>query len=187
MGSGSGFIIEPSGVAITNNHVVTGAATLEVHVPGEERPRNARALGASACSDLAVIDIDGEGFPVLWLSTEEVRPGLGVYAAGPPLGATEFTATRGVVSTAATVGETSWASVDGVLGRDATVNPGNSGGPLAAETGRVVGINYADDGLTDRPTPISTPDAQELITRLRGAPTWTRSGSTATPWRSTAA
>lgn len=105
----------------------------------------------------------------------------------PPLGATEFTATRGVVSTAATVGETSWASVDGVLGRDATVNPGNSGGPLAAETGRVVGINYADDGLTDRPTPISTPDAQELITRLRGAPTWTRSGSTATPWRSTAA
>ncbi|WP_414709353.1 hypothetical protein [Pseudonocardia sp.] len=63
---------------------MTGAATLEVHVPGEERPRNARALGASACSDLAVIDIDGEGFPVLWLSTEEVRPGLGVYAAGHP-------------------------------------------------------------------------------------------------------
>ena len=60
LGAGSGFIIDPSGVAITNNHVVTGAATLEVHVPGEERPRNARALGASACSDLAVIDIDGD-------------------------------------------------------------------------------------------------------------------------------
>ncbi|MEA2057535.1 MAG: trypsin-like peptidase domain-containing protein, partial [Actinomycetota bacterium] len=64
-GTGSGFIIDPSGLAVTNNHVVTGAAFLRVYVEGEEEPRNAKVLGVSECSDLAVIDIDGDGFPYL--------------------------------------------------------------------------------------------------------------------------
>ena len=63
-GTGSGFIIDESGLAVTNNHVVTGAAFLQVHVEGEDEPRNAKVLGVSECSDLAVIDIDGDGFPV---------------------------------------------------------------------------------------------------------------------------
>jgi S1-C subfamily serine protease len=62
-GTGSGFIIDPSGLAVTNNHVVTGAAFLRVYVEGEDEPRNAKVLGVSECSDLAVIDIDGDGFP----------------------------------------------------------------------------------------------------------------------------
>jgi S1-C subfamily serine protease len=65
---GTGFIIDPSGLAITNNHVVTGAAQLKVYIGGE-RPR-ARVLG-SECSDLAVIDIDGDGFAYLdWFPGE---------------------------------------------------------------------------------------------------------------------
>lgn len=63
VGSGSGFVIDPSGVAVTNNHVVTGMASLEVFVNDESY--NAKILGASECSDLAVIDIEGEGFDFL--------------------------------------------------------------------------------------------------------------------------
>ena len=50
-GAGTGFIIDPSGVAVTNNHVVTGAAFLQVYVQGEDEPLNARVLGVSECSD----------------------------------------------------------------------------------------------------------------------------------------
>ena len=64
-GSGSGFIIDPSGLAVTNNHVVTGAALLRVWVAGEDNPRNAKILGVSECSDLAVIDIEGGDFEYL--------------------------------------------------------------------------------------------------------------------------
>ena len=166
-GSGSGFIIDPSGIALTNNHVVTGAATLEVHVPGESRPRNARVLGASECSDLAVIDIEGDGFPALWFATEETPPGLDVFAAGYPLGAPEYTLTRGIVSKASTSGETTWASVDGVLEHDATINPGNSGGPLVTERGRVIGVNYAGDSTTNQYLAISSAGAEDLIAQLR--------------------
>ena len=57
------MIIDPSGIAVTNNHVVTGAATLKVFLEGETEPRNATVLGASECWDLAVIDIEGDDFP----------------------------------------------------------------------------------------------------------------------------
>jgi serine protease Do len=142
-GGGSGFIVHPSGIAITNNHVVTGAALLRVYLNGESEPRNARILGVSECSDLAVIDIDGDDFPYLGWYNEEVNVGLEVYAAGYPLGDPEFTLTKGIVSKAHADGESSWASVDSVLEHDATINPGNSGGPLVDANGRVVGVNYA--------------------------------------------
>src|SRR5690606_16747725 len=64
-GRGSGCIIDPEGIAVTNNHVVTGAALIKVWVGGESTPRNARILGVSECWDLAVIDIDGSDFPYL--------------------------------------------------------------------------------------------------------------------------
>ena len=65
--SGSGFFISPEGIAVTNNHVVTGAAFLQIYVEGEDEPRNARILGVSECSDLAVIDVEGEGFEFIHL------------------------------------------------------------------------------------------------------------------------
>lgn len=167
-GTGSGFIIDPSGIAVTNNHVVTGAAILQVRLPGEEEPRNARVLGASECSDLAVIDIDGDGFPVLEFATGEPDTGLDVFAAGYPLGDPEFTLTRGIVSKASASGETEWASVDGVIEHDATINPGNSGGPLVNGNGEVVGVNYAGDSETNQYFAITAADAQNLLKELRG-------------------
>lgn len=166
-GSGSGFIIDESGIAVTNNHVVTGAATLEVYLAGESRPRNARILGVSECSDLAVIDIDGEGFPFLEWYDGPINVGLDVYAAGFPLGDPEFTLTRGIVSKANANGDTSWASIDRVLEHDATINPGNSGGPLVDPNGKVVGVNYAGRSSTNQYYAIGREEALRVVERLR--------------------
>ncbi len=166
-GAGSGFIIDPSGIAVTNNHVVTGAATLEIFLQGEEDSRNARVLGVSECSDLAVIDIDGDGFPFLTWREDPVTVGLDVYAAGFPLGDPEFTLTRGIISKEDADGETNWASVDKVLEHDATINPGNSGGALVDANGQLVGVNYAGASGVDQYFAISRDEAMSIIEQLR--------------------
>lgn len=166
-GSGSGFIIDPSGIAVTNNHVVTGAALLKVYVAGEQEPRNARLLGVSECKDLAVIDIEGDGFAYLDWFDGTISVGLQVYAAGFPLGDPEFTLTQGIVSKAQANGESDWASVNSVLEHDATINPGNSGGPLVDGNGRIVGINYASSSLFSQYFAISRDEAIGAIDQLQ--------------------
>ena len=166
-GRGSGFIIDPSGIAVTNNHVVTGAALLKVWVGGESQPRNARILGVSECADLAVIDIDGDNYPYLQWYDGDVAVGLDVYAAGFPLGDPEYTLTRGIVSKARAAGETSWASVDDVIEHDATINPGNSGGPLVTTDGRIVAINYAGSSDTNQYFAIAQAQALPVIEQLQ--------------------
>ena len=146
-GSGSGFVIDPSGLAITNNHVVTGAALLEVFVADEEKPRNARVGAVSECSDLAVIDIDGDDLPYLEWYDGEITAGLSIFAAGFPLGDSEYTVLDGIVSKEDADGETSWSSVDAVIEHSADTLPGNSGGPIVTSDGRVVAINYAGNAL----------------------------------------
>jgi serine protease Do len=127
---------------VTNNHVVTGAATLEVYVPGEDQPRNARVLGVSECNDLAVIDIDGDGYSFLDWRTDPISSGLEIRALGYPLGDAELTILDGVVSKEHTNGETYWASIDSVIEITADILPGNSGGPVIDEDGNVIGIAY---------------------------------------------
>ena len=166
-GRGSGFIIDESGIAVTNNHVVTGAAFLQVWVGGETESRNAKVLGASECSDLAVIDIDGEGYPYLEWHSGPATTGLDIYAAGFPLGDPEFTLTRGIISKERASGETSWASVDSVIEHDATINPGNSGGPLVTPDGKVVGVNYASDPEANQYFAIAGDRARGVIEQLR--------------------
>lgn len=165
-GSGSGFIIDPSGLAVTNNHVVTGAGLLQVYVGGETDPRNARILGVSECNDLAVIDLDGDGYPHLGWYEGEITPGIDVYAAGFPLGDPDFTLTRGIVSKADTAIETEWASVDHVIEHDARIRPGNSGGPLVTTDGRVIGVNYAGRDDTDQNYAVSVTAARPVVERL---------------------
>ena len=142
-GYGSGFIIDPSGLAVTNNHVVTGAALLNVWIGGDTtKSYNAKVVAVSECSDLALIDLEGEGYQYLDWHEGPINVGLEVYSAGYPLGEPQFTLTRGIVSKEETGGETYWASVDYVIEHDATINPGNSGGPLLDADGKVVGVNY---------------------------------------------
>jgi serine protease Do len=146
--SGTGFIIDPSGIAVTNNHVVTGAAFFKVYVGGDlNKAYDAKVLGISECSDLAIIDIEGDGFPFLDWYTDEVKVGLDIYAAGFPFGDPEYTLTQGIVSKAQTGGDTVWASVKQVIQHTAKINPGNSGGPLVTKDGKVVAVNYA--GITE--------------------------------------
>jgi S1-C subfamily serine protease len=165
-GRGSGFIIDPSGIAVTNNHVVTGAALLKVWVGGESEPRNARVLGVSECSDLAVIDIDGDGYDYLDWYTGDIVVGTDMYIAGYPLGEPEYTLTKGVISKAKANGETSWASVDSVLEYDATSNPGNSGGPVVNPDGRIMAIHYASNRDTRQAFGISRDIAKKIIDDL---------------------
>ena len=166
-GAGTGFIIDPSGIAVTNNHVVTGAAFLQVYVQGREEPLNARVLGVSECSDLAVIDIEGQDYPYLDWNTAPPSLGTEVYALGYPLGDPEPTLTRGVISKENAGGETNWASVDSVLEHDATINPGNSGGPLVTTDGKVVGVNYAGASDVNQYFSINASDARSIVEQLR--------------------
>lgn len=166
-GRGSGFIIDPEGIAVTNNHVVTGAALLRVWVGGESEPRNARVLGVSECSDLAVIDIDGDGYPYLDWYDGSIDVGMDMYVAGFPLGDPEYTLTKGVISKARANGETSWSSVDSVVEYDASSNPGNSGGPVVDPQGRVLAIHYAGNASTRQAFGISRDEASGIIDDLR--------------------
>ena len=167
-GRGSGFIIDPSGIAVTNNHVVTGAALLKVWVGGDtSQSYNAKVLGVSECSDLAVIDIEGDGFPFMEWFGDPISVGLEVYAAGFPLGDPEFTMTKGIVSKEKADGETSWASVDSVIEHDATINPGNSGGPLVTKDGKLVGVNYAGASQTNQYFAIDQDVAEPLVSNLQ--------------------
>jgi serine protease Do len=141
--SGSGFIIDPSGIAVTNAHVAEGAATMKVYVGGSTDPINAKILGVSECNDLAVIDLEGGGFPYLKWHQGPIDVTTNVWAAGFPLGDPQYTVTDGTIAKNNASGDTSWASMDHTLEMTATIEPGNSGGPLLAEDGSVVGINYS--------------------------------------------
>lgn len=166
-GRGSGFIIDPSGIAVTNNHVVTGAALVKVYLAGENQPRNARILGVSECSDLAVIDIDGEGFSYLEWYEGDINVGMDMYVAGFPLGDPEYTLTRGIISKANADGETNWASVDAVVEYDANTNPGNSGGPVLTPDAEVLAVHYAGFSAARQAFGISSAVARPIVDRLR--------------------
>ena len=169
-GRGSGFIISDDGIAVTNNHVVTGAATLEVFIGGDtSESYNATVLGVSECNDLAVIDIDEDDpLPALQWYDDDITTGLDVYAAGFPLGDPEFTLTRGIVSKLEADGDTSWASIDSVLEHDAAIQPGNSGGPLVTTDAAIVGVNYAGGSPTNTEQffAIDKDRAQEVVEKL---------------------
>ena len=127
----------------------------------------AKILGVSECSDLAVIDIEGEDFPHLNWYAGEIVVGLPIYAAGFPLGDPEFTLLNGIVSKENTKGETSWSSVDHVIEHTALTHPGSSGGPVVTAEGQVVGIHFAGDAETEQHYAIASDVAQPLIEILR--------------------
>ena len=166
-GSGSGFIIDPSGVAVTNSHVVSGAGLIEVFVGGDPDPINAQILGVSECNDLAVIDLSGEGYNYLEWFDGSITAGMDVTAAGYPLGDPQFTVTNGIISKTDFPGETEWASVDAILEHDARIRPGNSGGPLVNDDMQVVGVNYAGRDDTDQNFAISVSEARGIVEDLR--------------------
>ncbi len=147
--TGSGFIIDPSGIAVTNAHVAEGAATMKVFVGGSTDPINARVLGISECNDLAVIDLSGDGFPYFAWHEGPLDVTTDVWAAGFPLGDPQYTVTDGTIAKNNADGGTPWASLDYALEHTASIQPGNSGGPLILEDGTVGGVNYAGGSVTN--------------------------------------
>jgi serine protease Do len=139
MASGSGFFISPDGYIVTNNHVVENATEIKV-VLKDERELTAKVVGRDENTDLAVIKVEGKGFPyVNFENSARPRVGDWVIAVGNPFGL-GGTATAGIISAyGRNIGET---FVD-YIQIDAPINRGNSGGPTFDVYGRVIGVNTA--------------------------------------------
>jgi serine protease Do len=139
---GSGVIVDPSGIALTNAHVVEKATDIEV-VTVEGAKHRAKVIGLDKKTDLAVLRLDdGKGsFKYARLGdSERMQVGDWVIAVGSPFGL-QSTVTAGIISAKARqIGQ---GPFDDFLQTDAAINPGNSGGPLVNMQGEVIGINTA--------------------------------------------
>jgi len=142
-GLGSGFIVKPDGVILTNAHVVAGATEVKVKLT-DRREFRAKVLGTDKTTDVAVLKIDASGLPTVELGDpSRTRVGEWVLAIGSPFGF-ENSATAGIVS-----GRSRSLPDEGYvpfLQTDVAVNPGNSGGPLFDSSGQVIGIYTRSGG-----------------------------------------
>ncbi|MCU0887201.1 MAG: trypsin-like peptidase domain-containing protein [Rubritepida sp.] len=140
-GAGSGFIIDPSGLIVTNNHVIGQASRVTVSLQGGHEVA-ARVVGSDDLTDLALLRIDPRPglVAVPWGSSAAMRIGSWVLVAGNPFGL-GGSVSAGIVS--ARGREIGAGPFDDFIQTDAAVNPGNSGGPLFNMAGEVVGIATA--------------------------------------------
>ncbi len=157
VGQGSGFVFDPRGYIMTNNHVVQGAQRVTVRtLSGHEY--KADVVGADPNSDVAVIKIDpgAEKLPAVTLgNSDDLNVGDWVLALGNPLGL-QFTVTAGIVSAkgrnigiiGSNTPQGASAGIESFIQTDAAINPGNSGGPMVNLLGQVVGINSAIESQT---------------------------------------
>jgi len=135
---GSGFIIDPDGFIVTNNHVVMGSQQIKVRLL-DQREFEATIVGVDQKTDLALIKINAHGLPYLRFGdSDDLQVGEWVIAIGNPLGL-GHTVTAGIVSAKGRV--LGAGPYDDFIQTDASINPGNSGGPLINMRGEVVGIN----------------------------------------------
>ena len=140
-GQGSGFIIDASGVIVTNNHVVGDADRVTVELPGGRELR-AKVIGGDPQTDIAVLKVESsEPLPTVpWGNSNQLRVGEPVLAMGNPYGL-GGSATAGIVS--ARGRQIGAGPYDDFIQTDAPINPGNSGGPLFNIRGEVIGVNTA--------------------------------------------
>ncbi len=146
-GTGSGFVYDNDGRIITNHHVVQNASQIEVTFP-DGSIATAEVIGTDPLNDLAVIDVDGipadQLDPVEMGSSGNLTPGQLAIAIGNPFGQFERTITTGVVSALnRTIERQGQRPIFGLIQTDASINRGNSGGPLLNSQGEVIGITTA--------------------------------------------
>jgi serine protease Do len=171
-GAGTGFVIDPDGIIVTNDHVVDSARSISV-TTSDGRRLDARMLGEDPSSDLAVLKVDATGLPTIELGdSNQVQVGDDVVAIGNALDLDGgLSATRGIVSGLNREIPTENGRLTGLIQTDAAINPGNSGGPLVDAQGRVIGINTAIANPTTAQNVgfvIPITPAGPIIDRLRG-------------------
>ena len=163
---GSGFIIDKNGIVVTNNHVIQGADDIFVRV--NDKDYSAKIIGADPLSDLAVLEIvsDDKFIPVNFGNSDKARIGDWVIAIGNPFGL-GGTVTAGIISARnRTIGLSRY---EDYIQTDASINQGNSGGPLFNMNGDVIGINTAilgQSGSIGIGFAIPSNSAQKVIDQL---------------------
>jgi S1-C subfamily serine protease len=145
-GAGSGFIVNSSGLILTNNHVITGTSSLTVTL-SDNRQFTATVVKTDVAHDLALVKITATGLtPVSLGDSSAIQVGQLAIAIGSPLGTFTDSVTQGIVSgtnRSITVGDRASSvteNLSGLIQTDAAINPGNSGGPLLDAGGSVIGI-----------------------------------------------
>ena len=168
-GQGSGFIIDPTGYIVTNNHVVDGAREVTVTLMDGEQ-RTARVVGRDALTDVALVKVDAPR-PLPYVSfgdSDTAREGDWVISVGNPYGL-GGTVTAGIVS--ARGRNINEGPYDDFLQIDAPINPGNSGGPLFNQAGQVVGMSTAifspSGGSVGIGFAVPSNVAKSIVTQLR--------------------
>ncbi len=164
IGAGSGFIVDPSGLIVTNNHVVGSADRIVVSLTdGTELP--AKLIGADELTDIAVIKVEaGRPLPaVTWGDSRQVQVGDWILAAGNPFGL-GGSVTAGIVS--ARGRDIGAGPFDDFFQLDAPINPGNSGGPSFNMEGQVVALNTALVSPTGASVGIGFAIPSEIVSRI---------------------
>lgn len=149
IGGGSGFFVSSNGLIVTNKHVVDQKNAEYTVFTNDGKKHSAKIIARDPVLDIALIKIEGSGFPYLSLGdSDNLEVGQSVIAIGNALGEYRNTVSVGVISGLArsvTAGDNSGnvEVLDHVIQTDAAINPGNSGGPLLDLSGRVIGVNVA--------------------------------------------
>ncbi|MDR1616217.1 MAG: trypsin-like peptidase domain-containing protein, partial [Syntrophomonadaceae bacterium] len=164
---GTGFVIDPSGLIVTNQHVIDNASEISVNFSGGEKYA-AEVIGQDRELDLAVIKVKTEKeLPLLKIGdSDSIRVGEWVIAIGNPYGL-DHTVTVGVISAKGRPIKIEDRSYKNLIQTDAAINPGNSGGPLLNPQGEVIGINTAVNASAQGigfAIPINT--AKEILNEL---------------------
>ena len=180
-GSGTGFLINKSGIIVTNYHVVEGASKLVVTLSNNSQWPG-KLVGADPNNDLAIVHIQApaESYDVLKFShSDDIVVGQKVLALGNPFGLRQ-TLTTGIISALGrTIAAKNGRKIEGIIQTDAAINPGNSGGPLLDSEGNVIGINTAIIGSAGS---VGIGFAVPSNTALRILPDLLKYGYVLRPW-----
>src|SRR5205823_5715105 len=170
IGFGSGFIVDPKGVVLTNNHVVDGATEVEVTLH-DGRKFTSKDIKTDEKTDLAIVRLDTKGASLPYLElgdSASMEIGDRVLAVGAPFRLTG-TVTSGIISAKGRYG-LGLNKYEDFLQTDAAINPGNSGGPLVNLDGKVIGVTSAiksrSGGFQGVGLAISSNEARKIMRRL---------------------